>query len=435
MGDEARSSRLVVICAAMLVAISCLACESSLLEQRPSRVALASEGPEESGSSRPIGTAGKSTMGGETTTAPSASATQITGPPLSLLRTSRSHEGPANVLAWSQDGRLVASSSGGADSKDSTIVVTSNDGAKDQILLGHSEPVTSLAWSPDGTLLASGSFDGTIRLWSAGGSLIRVLDAGAPTADLPWRSSQPVFSVAWSPDGELLASGSVDFLSGAKATGGAGRLPGVVRVWQPKGTLTRTLRTEQTGGKFLNLGWSPDGELIVAGAVDYGIWHTDGASVAMFRPGASPVWGMAWSPDGSTLAFGDENGNLSLYDTAGTRQESIAYLPPISHLAFSPDGTVIAVAGDGLELRQVGGLEKSGVSLGPVGRNEGAGPVWSPAGWLAAGSQPTLWDKHGVQAGSFTGCPTDTVALSWSPDGSYIAGGSRDGDVCIWSVG
>ena len=74
-----------------------------------------------------------------------------------------------------------------------------------QTLTGHSDWVRSVAFSPDGQLLASGSDDNTIKLWQPGtGNQIRTL-----TGHSNW-----VISVAFSPDGQLLASGSDDNLTG-----------------------------------------------------------------------------------------------------------------------------------------------------------------------------------------------------------------------------
>src|SRR5450759_2648122 len=68
-------------------------------------------------------------------------------------------------------------------------------------LEGHEGVVSSVAWSPDGQILASGSEDQTIRLWNPyEGQLLKTLHG----------HSAPVTSVAWSPDGQILASGSED---------------------------------------------------------------------------------------------------------------------------------------------------------------------------------------------------------------------------------
>src|SRR5438876_126672 len=93
--------------------------------------------------------------------------------------------------------------------------------------------------------------------------------------------------------------------------------PAWIHIWRPDETLVRTLRTQQTGGKFLNVAWSPDGSLILAGAVDYGIWRSDGTPVAHLWPGGSPVWSLAWSPDGSHLAGGSDGGDVCVWHVGG----------------------------------------------------------------------------------------------------------------------
>src|SRR5438552_96490 len=70
------------------------------------------------------------------------------------------------------------------------------------------------------------------------------------------------------------------------------------------------------GGKFYNLAWSPDGRWLVGGATDYKLWRADGTEVA-HTPKGTPAWGLAWAPDSTRWATGDESGNLILYDTAG----------------------------------------------------------------------------------------------------------------------
>ena len=106
-------------------------------------------------------------------------------------------------------------------------------------LSGHSDWVFSVAWSPDGTKIASGSQDTTIKLWNASsGSEIRTLSGhggGVP-------------SIAWSPDGTKIASGSWDT---------------TIKLWDTSsGSLLRTLSGH--GGSMLSVAWSPDGTKIVS---------------------------------------------------------------------------------------------------------------------------------------------------------------------------
>ncbi|GAB4208255.1 MAG: hypothetical protein Fur006_66920 [Coleofasciculaceae cyanobacterium] len=108
-------------------------------------------------------------------------------------------------------------------------------------LAGHTSQVYSVAFSPDTKMIASGSVDNTIKLWSLDGKNQKTLDANKAT----------VFSVAFSPDGKTIASGSLD---------------NTVKLWSVDGKPLRTL----TGHKFLvtSVAFSADGKMIASASGD-----------------------------------------------------------------------------------------------------------------------------------------------------------------------
>ncbi|MFM6912243.1 MAG: protein kinase domain-containing protein, partial [Dolichospermum sp.] len=112
-----------------------------------------------------------------------------------------------------------------------------------QTLTGHSSSVYSLAYSPDGQTLASGSSDNTIKLWNPRtGELLQTLSG----------LSNSVWSLAYSPDGQTLASGSYHK---------------TIKLWNPRtGQLLQTLTGDSDGVN--SLAYSPDGQTLASGSDD-----------------------------------------------------------------------------------------------------------------------------------------------------------------------
>src|SRR6266852_2812884 len=119
-------------------------------------------------------------------------------PGLTLRQTLLGHEKVINRIAWSPDGKILAS-----PSSDKTIRIWDIQMRQQlHVLIGHTDEVNAVAWSPDGSVLASCSDDKTIRFWNLQtGKCLRTLTG----------HTDSVLGVAWSPDGRILASSSGSF--------------------------------------------------------------------------------------------------------------------------------------------------------------------------------------------------------------------------------
>ena len=248
-------------------------------------------------------------------------------------------------------------------------------------LTGHSKSVISVAYSPDGQTLASGSDDTTIKLWNVKtGNLLQTLTG---------RSN----SVAYSPDGQTLASGS-----------GYG-----IELWNVKtGNLLQTLTAHSN--TVNSVAYSPDGQTLASGSSDDTIklWNVKTGNLLQTFTGHSySVHSVAYSPDGQTLASGSSDRTIKLWNVkTGNLLQTLK--GHFNSVAYSPDGQTLASGG----YTQAMAIASSVNTI----------KLWN----VKTGNLLQTLKGHSDWV--------YPVALAYSPDGQTLASGSSDKTIKIWRL-
>ncbi|KAK3947855.1 quinon protein alcohol dehydrogenase-like superfamily [Pseudoneurospora amorphoporcata] len=285
-------------------------------------------------------------------------------------------------------------------------------------LEGHSHYVFSVAFSPDGQRLASCSDNETIKIWDpASGSCLRTLEG----------HSGSVTSVVFSPDGQRLASGSWD---------------NTIKIWDPaSGSCLRTL--EGHSGRVSSVVFSPDGQRLASGSWDntIKIWDpASGSYLQTLKGHSGSVTSVAFSPDGQRLASGSQrlasgsrDNTIKIWDPAsGSCLQTLeGHSRPVISVAFSPDGQRLASGSDddtilGSYLQTLKGHSGSVTSV-----------AFSPDGQrLASGSYDhtiKIWDPaSGSCLQTLEGHSGFVYSVAFSPNSQRLASGSRDNTIKIW---
>jgi WD40 repeat protein len=341
----------------------------------------------------------------------------------SLLHTLSGHRGAVKSVAFSSEGGLLASAGHDGviriwDPRRGVLLRSlSRDGASQ----------TAVRFSPDGQSLASASYAGNIRIWDPRrGVLLRTFSS--PKAPLTSASSGPIMGVAFSPDGRSVA---------------LARYYRMVELWDAtSGTFSRTLSGQE--GYGISVAFSPDGQWLASASVrDVKLWSSTPGSLVRTLPGQSgnlrPV---AFSPNGQSFVSASDGGTIELWDTtSGSRVRTFSgHERAVTFVAFGPDKRLFASASvDGTVKLWVWDTA-SGSPLRTLSAHQG--PVTSVAfssdgqSLASAGNDGTvrLWDvPSGGQIRFFINQdPVRSVALS--PAGRSMAFSSNDGTIKIWNI-
>jgi WD40 repeat protein/transcriptional regulator with XRE-family HTH domain len=339
------------------------------------------------------------------------------------LKVLRGHTAVVWSVAFSPDGTLLAS--GGDD--ETTRVWDMQQGTCLKVLRGHTGMVMTVAFHPAGKLLASGAEDGLINIWD--------VSSGRCFTTLRLLTSKAA-SIAFDVEGSILASGSYD---------------GTIEVWRIMGA-DSPYRIRTLSGHAIwvsKVAFGPHGLLA---SISYGgkvkLWDAkSGKGIGTLQGYSSVICAVSFSPDGTMLVQGDDQGMIKAWDVSSGRclKAFQGHAGRIWSIAFSPDGKTFASGGDDkiVKLWEVGRKTEEAHAYCLMTFQGHTTMVWStaisPDGKMlaSAGFERTvkLWQVNKQNSlAILQGHDNFVWSVAFSPDGKILASGNNDGEIRLWEV-
>ncbi|MFH1212889.1 MAG: T9SS type A sorting domain-containing protein [Candidatus Neomarinimicrobiota bacterium] len=289
------------------------------------------------------------------------------------------------------------------------VFIASYTHAQIRTLEGHTGAINSIAYSPDGEYIASGGNDGKVKIWRCDDdTLIKTINLGIQ-----------VHSVSYSNDGIFIGIGTGNSLD----------------LYQNN---TFTHIRDFSYSNINSITFSIDGQFIAAAGSNVSIFRISNSDLYKTIFPGNPTWSIAFSKNGEYLASGGVNNTVDLWKVdTWLKEKTLNQNNEVFAVCFSPDDSLIASASyqeikiwrvsDGSLIRTIQGHSSwiKSIDFSPDGK------------YLVSGGYDKLvkiWSvDKGILLKSFSGHSDWVNSVAFSPDGRYVASGSSDKTIKIWN--